>query len=126
MIVAQCRWLRVTRITVRLWSTGLRPFEMSEESTEILGLATEEERHRRLVELNILEGCLSVFKTPVVQRKRVETHEDPAYPFTMPRIHPLVYDPGLGRLERLNFNLEAYLEEYGNIYDMCGKGGEAL
>lgn len=89
---------------------------------EILGLSSEEERHRRLVELNVLEGCLSVFKTPVVQQRRVETHEDPAYPFTMPRIHPLVYDPGLGRLERLKVNLEAYLDEFGNIYDMYGKG----
>lgn len=31
-------------------------------------------RQRRLVELNVIEQCLNVYKTAVVQRRRVETH----------------------------------------------------
>ena len=32
-------------------------------------------RQRRLVELNVKEQCLNIFKTAVVQRKRIETFE---------------------------------------------------
>ena len=33
-------------------------------------------RQRRLVELNVIEQCLNIFKTAVVQRRRVATFED--------------------------------------------------
>jgi len=33
-------------------------------------------RHRRLVELNVIEQCINLFKTGVVQRRRVETYKE--------------------------------------------------
>ena len=60
-----------------------------------------EKRHRRLCELNVIEQCINVYKTGVVQRKRVETYQA-GQEFTTPRIHGLVFDPRVGRLKRLN------------------------
>jgi len=60
-----------------------------------------EKRHCRLVELNVIEQCINVYKTGVVQRKRVETYQA-GQEFTTPRIHGLVFDPKVGRLKRLN------------------------
>jgi carbonic anhydrase len=40
---------------------------------ELDSIEDDEDRHRRLVELNVLEQCLNLYKTSVVQRKRLET-----------------------------------------------------
>jgi hypothetical protein len=42
---------------------------------ELNGITDLNARQRRLVELNVIEQCLNIFKTAVVQRKRVETHK---------------------------------------------------
>lgn len=52
-------------------------------------------RERRLVELNVVESCLNLFKTPTVQKKRVDTYMNADYAFTTPRIHALVFDPSV-------------------------------
>ena len=52
-------------------------------------------RERRLVELNVVESCLNLFKTPTVQKRRVETHANADFPFTVPRIHAMVFDPSV-------------------------------
>jgi carbonic anhydrase len=62
---------------------------------ELDSIEDDEDRHRRLVELNVLEQCLNLYKTSVVQRKRLETYSDPNKTFTYPRIHGLVFDPSV-------------------------------
>ena len=54
-------WLRSIRDVYRL------------HSSELNAIKDPEQRHRRLVELNVIEQCINLFKTGVVQRKRVET-----------------------------------------------------
>jgi carbonic anhydrase len=61
-------------------------------------LAEGKPRERRLVELNVVESCLNLFKTPTVQKKRVDTYMNPDFPFTLPRIHALVFDPSVAPL----------------------------
>ena len=62
---------------------------------EMTALAEGKPRERRLVELNVVESCLNLFKTPTVQKKRVGTYMNPDYAFTTPRIHALVFDPSV-------------------------------
>ena len=54
----------------------------------------------RLVELNVIEQCLNLFKTGVVQRRRVQTFKEGSE-YTTPRIHACVFDPKTGDLTKL-------------------------
>lgn len=68
---------------------------------ELDGIKNDEARHRRLVELNVMEQCLNLYKTSVVQRRRLETYNDENEPMTVPRIHGLVFDPATGILSKV-------------------------
>lgn len=59
---------------LELWLTPLRDVQRL-HNHELLRFRDDEseERHRRLVELNVMEQALNVFKTPVVQKRRFET-----------------------------------------------------
>ena len=72
-------WIRTIRDHYRLHATQLDEIK------------DKEERHRKFVELNVVETCMSVAKTGPVQRKRAETENAPGGPF--PRIHGLTFDP---------------------------------
>jgi carbonic anhydrase len=85
---------------------------------ELQGIEDPEDRHRRFVELNVTEQCLNVYKTSVVQRKRLETHNDPGKSMTYPRIHGLVFDPSDGVLNKLDIDYRAHIAELGGIYDL--------
>lgn len=95
---------------------------------ELDAIADPEQRHRRLVELNVIEQCINLFKTGVVQRRRVETfkerqmgidHSDPkALDYTTPRIHACVFDPRTGDLHRLEVDFREFIEELHTIYDL--------
>ena len=101
-------WLRIIRDTYRLHRVEL-------DAIADVGL-----RRKRLVELNVMEQCLNIFKTAVVQRKRVETFRqkglDPNLKFTQPRVHAFVYEPGTGELKRLEVDFKPFLEEGQQIY----------
>jgi len=99
-------WLQHIRDTYRLHREELEAIEDLEA------------RHRRLVEINVVEQCLNVYKTTVVQRKRLETHGDPTSDFAYPRIHGLVFDPSDGVLHRLDIDYRAHIGELGGIYDL--------
>jgi carbonic anhydrase len=86
--------------------------------TELDSIEDDEVRHRRLVELNVREQCLNLYKTSVVQRKRLETHADPSVAFTYPRIHGLVFDPGTGVLERVPIDFKGEINELSDTYDL--------
>ena len=85
---------------------------------ELDAIEDEEQRHRRLVELNVAEQCLNLYKTSVVQNKRLETHADPEIPFTYPRVHGLVFDPGTGVLSKIPIDYQRAVSELHNVYDL--------
>jgi hypothetical protein len=59
-----------------------------------------EQRYRRLVELNIIEQCLNLFKTGVVQKRRVDTYKEGGE-YATPQIHACVFDPTTGDMKQL-------------------------
>jgi carbonic anhydrase len=86
--------------------------------TELDSIKDEEARHRRLVELNVQEQCLNLYKTSVVQRKRLDTHANPRVAFTYPRIHGLVFDPGTGVLQKVPINFKGEISDLSDTYDL--------
>eukprot|EP00301_Raphidiophrys_heterophryoidea_P019591 c4493_g1_i1.p1 GENE.c4493_g1_i1~~c4493_g1_i1.p1 ORF type:complete len:358 (-),score=81.31 c4493_g1_i1:271-1296(-) len=77
-----------------------------------------EERKRRLVELNVIEQCLNLYKTGVVQRKRTRVFQEGKSPFVYPRIHGLVFDPKVGILRKLPIDFRSQVETYKHIYNL--------
>jgi carbonic anhydrase len=101
-------WLRLIRDVYRLHKDHLDH------------IANLEERHHRLVELNVIEQCLNLYKTGVVQRKRLETAAATGGAEIYPRIHAMVFNPGEGILKKLDVNFEqrvGSLEHIYSIYD---------
>lgn len=99
-------WLRNIRDVYRLHRDELNAIEDSEQ------------RHRRLVELNVIEQCINLFKTGVVQLRRIETFNDKTTPFTTPRIHACVFDPKTGQLRQLKVDFKEYMDDLHDIYDL--------
>ena len=97
-------WLRCIRDVSRLHGSYLNTIH------------DDEERHRRLVELNVIETCINIYKAGVVQRKRVQTKKDGGEVY--PRIHALVYDPKLGTLNKLPINFKRAMGGIKHIYDL--------
>ena len=88
-------WLRNIRDVYRL------------HKDELDSISDPEARHRRLVELNVIEQCLNLFKTGVVQRRRVQTFKE-GNEYTTPRIHACVFDPKTGDLTKLPVRVYFY------------------
>eukprot|EP00595_Chromulina_sp_UTEXLB2642_P000731 CAMPEP_0196764580 /NCGR_PEP_ID=MMETSP1095-20130614/6464_1 /TAXON_ID=96789 ORGANISM="Chromulina nebulosa, Strain UTEXLB2642" /NCGR_SAMPLE_ID=MMETSP1095 /ASSEMBLY_ACC=CAM_ASM_000446 /LENGTH=260 /DNA_ID=CAMNT_0042120559 /DNA_START=42 /DNA_END=824 /DNA_ORIENTATION=- len=82
-------WLRLIRDVYRLHRDFLDR------------IPNEQDRHRKLVELNVIEQCINIFKTGVVQRKRIQSKKEPGSK-VVPRIHGLVFDTSEGILHRLD------------------------
>jgi len=99
-------WLRNIRDVYRL------------HRKELDAIEDIDQRHRRLVELNVVEQCINLVKTGVVQRKCVSTHQDKEKPFATPRIHACVYDPESGELKRLRIDFSEAIDDLGDIYDL--------
>jgi carbonic anhydrase len=86
-------------------------------------LADPKTRHRMLVELNVVEQCLNLYKTAVVQRKRQEAlklKQEGKLSYVYPRIHAMVFDPGVGILNKLPISFKRQLIEFGHIYNLVG------
>jgi carbonic anhydrase len=111
-------WLRLIRDVYRLNREALD------------AIKDPEQFHQRLVELNVVEQCINVYKTGVVQRKRIETRtalekagksakeiEDG----TFPRIHGLVFNPGEGILRRLSVDFAGRIGSLDHIYGLYAK-----
>jgi carbonic anhydrase len=73
---------------------------------ELNAIEDSEQRYRRLVELNVIEQCLNLFKTGVVQKRRVATYKEGEY--TTPQIHACVFDPNTGDMKRLMVSNSMY------------------
>eukprot|EP00440_Ansanella_granifera_P045771 gb/GFBE01049582.1/.p1 GENE.gb/GFBE01049582.1/~~gb/GFBE01049582.1/.p1 ORF type:complete len:282 (+),score=59.61 gb/GFBE01049582.1/:1-846(+) len=100
-------WLRNVRDVYRL------------HLEELSSIQDQEVRARRLVEINVIEQAINLYKTRIVQQRRVETYKEiEEYGFVQPKIHPVVYDPGTGKLERLDVEMQDYLRELRDIYNL--------
>ncbi|KAG6576448.1 Carbonic anhydrase [Phytophthora cinnamomi] len=75
---------------------------------ELLQYKTEEERERRLVELNIQEQCLNIFKINMVQRRMGL--------YGSPRIHGMVYDIRSGILKELEVDYKGYIAKHMGVF----------
>jgi len=87
---------------------------------ELDAIVDDEAKHRRLVELNVVEQCLNLYKTEVVQKRRWQTHQDEKEPMTTPRIHGLVFDPATGVLNKVPIDYRRDITELRSTYDLFG------
>lgn len=109
-------WLRHIRDVYRLHKDILDLIE------------NDEERHRTLVELNIIEQCINIYKNGIFQRKRIEStkeyiskgiHDDYILENNVyPRIHGLVFDPSDGILRKLKIEFKKRVGSLDHIYGL--------
>jgi carbonic anhydrase len=83
---------------------------------ELRAIEDPELRHRKMVELNVAEQCLNLFKTNVVQRALRESAANK--PFATPRIHGLVYNPSEGILRPQPIDFISYSASLDGLYDL--------
>jgi carbonic anhydrase len=88
-------WLRSIRDVYRL------------HKAELDGYEDENERYKRLIELNVQEQCVNVIKTADVQK---------AYYDRRLTVHGWVFDIETGKLKDLQINFDAILAEIMEIY----------
>ena len=88
-------WLRNVRDVYRLHKLELNSIE------------NEDEKYKRLVELNVQEQCVNVLKTAVVQR---------AYKKEKVQVHGWVWDMHSGKLINLNIDYDKIMEGIMEIY----------
>jgi carbonic anhydrase len=77
---------------------------------ELLAIKDEEQRYRRLVELNVQEQCINVAKLASVQQGFVANR----YPI----VHGWVFDTGTGYLKDLELDFEKILKDIQEIYNL--------
>lgn len=88
-------WLRSIRDVYRL------------HKTELDSISDEDERYKRLIELNVQEQCVNVIKTADVQ-KAIKTENL--------QVHGWVFDLKTGQLKDLQIDFEKILGEIMEIY----------
>jgi carbonic anhydrase len=88
-------WLRNIRDVYRL------------HKTELDSVTEEEERYKRLVELNVQEQCVNVLKTSDVQKAYKERHIT---------VHGWVFDVHSGKLIDLKIDFDKILADIMEIY----------
>jgi carbonic anhydrase len=82
---------------------------------ELNSIEDEEQRYKRLVELNVEEQCINVIKTAEVQQARRERNLT---------IHGWVFDIHTGKLIDLNIDFIKLLENIMEIYRLDATGEE--
>jgi carbonic anhydrase len=88
-------WLRNIRDVYRL------------HEKELQGIVSENDRYKRLVELNVLEQCTNIIKTAAVQKAHTERNL---------LVHGWVFDVQTGKLIDLRINFKSILEMIMRIY----------
>eukprot|EP01063_Lacrimia_lanifica_P028034 TRINITY_DN4015_c0_g8_i1.p3 TRINITY_DN4015_c0_g8~~TRINITY_DN4015_c0_g8_i1.p3 ORF type:complete len:138 (+),score=37.56 TRINITY_DN4015_c0_g8_i1:410-823(+) len=92
---------------------------------ELRTISDDEQRHRRFVELNVIEQCRNVFKQACVQKTRKATATPESrrdvgskYDFATPRVHAMVLDPANGIMQKLDGDFKKNLEAFKHIYGL--------
>ena len=83
------------------------------------------------MELNVIEQCLNLYKTGVVQRKRIQSRKllleqqakNPVSGFNIedevyPRIYGMVFNPAEGQLKKLTVNFAQRVGSLDHIYGL--------
>lgn len=99
-------WLRNIRDVYRL------------HQKELDSIKDPEKRHRRLVELNVVEQCINLYKTGAVQQQRMASSQDVDMPFSIPRIHACVFDVKDGVLKPLQIDFEKFANQISDVYTL--------
>ncbi|MDO4879967.1 MAG: carbonic anhydrase [Capnocytophaga sp.] len=94
-------WLRTIRDVYRL------------HRMELDAIKDEEQRYRRLVELNVEEQCINIAKMACVQESYLAEH----YPI----VHGWVFDIKTGQLIDLHLDFEEILHNIQEIYSLVGQ-----
>lgn len=102
---------------VENWLRNIRDVALMHRD-ELKGIAEDEDRHRRLVELNVMEQCLNIFKLGSVQQRRVKTFSNPDYSHALPRVHGLVFDANNGVLKKLPLDFKDEMDKYRELYEL--------
>mmetsp|Transcript_18571 Transcript_18571/g.40168 ORF Transcript_18571/g.40168 Transcript_18571/m.40168 type:complete len:328 (+) Transcript_18571:46-1029(+) len=102
---------------VENWLRNIRDVARTHRD-ELFSIEDKEDRARRLVELNVVEQCLNIFKIGSVQRRRVKTYVKGEYTYSLPRVHGLVFDPANGILKKLPLDFKKEVEVYRELYDL--------
>jgi len=76
------------------------------------------QKQHRLVELNVQEQTMNLFKTGLVQKRRVFTATSSDFSYTQPRLHAVVYDPADGILKELAIDWAKILKENAAVYNL--------
>jgi carbonic anhydrase len=95
-------WLRNIRDVFRL------------HKDELNAIHDEEQKYKRLVELNVEEQCNNIIKTAVLQQAYLRT----GYPL----VHGWVFDVRTGELIDLNLDFPKMLKEIQEIYNLGSAG----
>lgn len=90
-------WLRSVRDVYRL------------HKTELNAINNEDERYKRLIELNVREQCINVIKTAEVQK---------AYKENLLNIHGWVFDISTGKLIDLQIDVDQIMKGIREIYNI--------
>ncbi len=77
---------------------------------ELDAITNEDDRYKRLVELNVEEQCINVIKTAVVQKAYVKSG--------FPIVHGWVFDIGSGKLIDLEIDFAHKLKDIQAIYNL--------
>ena len=91
-------WLRNIRDVFRL------------HRNELDAIEDEDQKYRRLVELNVQEQCINVIKTAEVQRANRQRHL---------KVYGWVFDIHTGNLIDLNIDVDAIFKEITSIYKIA-------
>jgi carbonic anhydrase len=92
------KWLRNIKDVYRL------------HKDELDSIADPEQRHRRLVEVNVKEQVMNLMKTSFIQRNRSQ--------YGFPEVHGWVYDISNGKLIDLNIDIDKEFPDYHDIYEI--------
>ncbi|GHA79211.1 carbonic anhydrase [Pontibacter akesuensis] len=93
-------WLRNIKDVIRL------------HEEEFTGIKDEEQRLRRLVELNVIEQVHNLSKTSIIQNAMQSDNP--------PKLHGLVYDIREGLLRDLKVNVDQF-QQFDHIYNVTGE-----
>ncbi len=92
------KWLRNIKDVYRL------------HKEELDAIKDPEQRHRKLVELNVKEQVMNLMKTSFIQNNIQQ--------YGFPQVHGWVYDIHNGKLVDLNVDVKKEFPEYGDIYEI--------
>jgi carbonic anhydrase len=102
---------------LELWLRNIRDVYATHRA-ELDAIEDAEVRHRRLVELNVIQQVVNVMKTGSVQSRRKVTHNNLGEAHMTPLVHAMVFDPKSGELKRLDVDFAQYEDELDSVYGL--------